>query len=153
MDHNNQIRKAIKDLESQEYHNVSATAEKYKVARKTLEDRWKGKSVSIKEANSMYRQALTNAQEQALIDVINQLTARRMPPTPAMVIKLAEEIRGCKVGKNWASEFVQRHKVKLKSVYLSGIDSKRVKSEFHPAYVYFFELVKLFCVACIVIIS
>ncbi|KAF8847075.1 hypothetical protein BDZ45DRAFT_607971, partial [Acephala macrosclerotiorum] len=64
------------DLETQECPNVSATAKKHRVARKTLDDRWKGKSVSVQEANSMYRQALTNAQEQVMVDVINRLTAR-----------------------------------------------------------------------------
>ena len=36
------IPEAIADLESQEVPNVNATAEKYDVARKTLEDWWKG---------------------------------------------------------------------------------------------------------------
>ena len=55
------IPEEITDLESQEVPNVKATAEKYDVARKTLENRWKGKSVSIEEAVSIHRQYLTNA--------------------------------------------------------------------------------------------
>jgi hypothetical protein len=47
----------------------------------------------------MYRQALTNAQEKALIGIINRFTERRMPPTSAIVTNLAEEIRGALVGK------------------------------------------------------
>jgi hypothetical protein len=68
-------------------------AEKYKVERKTLENRWKGKSVLIKEAVSTYRQCLTNSQEKALIAIINNLTDRNMPPTTAIVKNLAEEIK------------------------------------------------------------
>jgi hypothetical protein len=94
------IPEAIADLETQEVPNVSATAEKYDVTRKTLENRWKGKSVSMAEAVSIYRQCLTNSQEKALVRVINQLTERRMPPTTAIVKNLAEEIRGCAVRKN-----------------------------------------------------
>jgi hypothetical protein len=61
------IPEAIADLETQEVPNVSATAEKYDVTRKTLENRWKGKSVSMAEAVSIYRQCLTNSQEKALV--------------------------------------------------------------------------------------
>jgi hypothetical protein len=49
----------------------------------------------------MHRQALTNAQKEALIGIINKLTDRRMPSTSAVVKNLAEEIRGAPVGKNW----------------------------------------------------
>jgi hypothetical protein len=48
----------------------------------------------------MYRQALTNAQEKALIRIINRLTERRMPSTSAIVTNLAEEIRKAFVRKN-----------------------------------------------------
>jgi hypothetical protein len=44
------ISDAIADLDAQEVPNVKATAEKYEVNRKTLENQWKGKSVSMQEA-------------------------------------------------------------------------------------------------------
>jgi hypothetical protein len=136
------IPEAIADLESQDVPNVAATARKHCVARKTLEDRWKGKSVSMKEAVSTHRQCLTNAQERALIQLINKLTDRRMPPTSAIVRNLAEEIRGSAVGKNWTASFVHRHRAELKSVYLTGIDLKRVKNEYLPTYKLFYDLVE-----------
>ena len=49
------IPEAIADLDTQEVPNISATAEKHNVVRKTLENRWKGKSVSMQEAVSTYR--------------------------------------------------------------------------------------------------
>ena len=55
------IPEAIADLDTQEVPNVKATAEKYEVNRKTLENRWKGKSVSIEKTVSIHRQALTNS--------------------------------------------------------------------------------------------
>jgi hypothetical protein len=94
------IPEAIADLETQVVSNVSATAEKYDVTRKTLENRWKGKSVLMEEAVSIHRQCLTNSQEKALVRVIKNLTERRMPPTTAIVKNLAKEIWGCAVGKN-----------------------------------------------------
>jgi hypothetical protein len=103
------IEEAIADLRSQDRPNVKGTTEKYKIARKTLDDRWKGKSVSKQEDISTNRQCLTNSQEKALISIINSLTDRNMPPTSAIVKNLAEEIRGCAVGKNWIASFVRRH--------------------------------------------
>jgi hypothetical protein len=138
------IPEAIADLETQERPNIKATAEKYEVERKTLENRWKGKSVSMEEAVSTYRQCLTNSQEKALIAIINDLTDRNMPPTTAIVKNLAEEIRGCAVGKNWTASFVKRHKNVLKSLYLKSIDNKRVKGEYLPVYKHFFDLVECY---------
>ena len=54
----------------------------------------------MKEAVSIHRKALSDAQEKALVGVINRLTDRRMPPTTTIVRNLAEEIRGELVGKN-----------------------------------------------------
>jgi Tc5 transposase DNA-binding domain len=135
------IPEAIADLDTQEVPNIRSTAIKYGLCPKTLENRWKGKSISMQEAVSIHRQALTNAQEKALIGIINKLTDRRMPPTSAIVKNLAEEIRGAPVGKNWTAQFVERHKDKLKSVYLKNMETKRVKSEYPPSYEYFFKLV------------
>jgi hypothetical protein len=94
------ISEAIADLNTQAALNIRSTAIKYRLCPKTLENRWKGKSVSIKKAVSMYRQALTNAQEKVLIGIINRLTKRKMPPTSAIVTNLAEEIRRASVKKN-----------------------------------------------------
>ena len=94
------ISEAIADLDAQEVLNVKATAEKYKVKRKTLKNRWKGKSVLIKEAVSTYRQCLTNSQKKALISIINDLTDQRIPPTTAIIKNLAKEIKEYKVKKN-----------------------------------------------------
>jgi len=55
------IPEAIADLESQEVPDLTATAKKYGIVRKTLENRWKGKTTSMEEAVSMHRQCLTNS--------------------------------------------------------------------------------------------
>jgi hypothetical protein len=135
------IPDAVADLESQKAPNIKATAEKYDVNRKTLENRWKGKSTSMEECVSTHRQCLTKSQERALVQLINELTDRRMPPTTAVVKNLAEEIRGCAVGKNWTAAFVRRHNHELKSLYLNSIDNKHAKGEFLPAYELFYKLV------------
>ena len=127
-------------MNTQERPHISATARKHGIARKTLEDRWKGKSVSIQEANSLYRHCLTEPQEKALIGIVNDLTNRNMRPTSAIVKNLAEEINRGLLGKIWVPLFLQRHQDVLKSLYLSNIDMKRVKGEFPPIYQEFYRL-------------
>lgn len=56
------ISEASANLETQKRPNIKSTAEKYGVEGKTLENLWKGKSVSMEEAISSYRQCLTNSQ-------------------------------------------------------------------------------------------
>jgi hypothetical protein len=48
------ILEAIADLETQERLNIKATAKKYKIKHKTLENRWKSKSVLIEKAVLTY---------------------------------------------------------------------------------------------------
>ena len=48
------IPEVIADLNTQEVPNVTATALKYELIPKTLENRWKGKLVSMEEVVSMY---------------------------------------------------------------------------------------------------
>ena len=52
-----------------------------------------------------------------------------MLPTSSIVRNLAEKLLQDRVGKNWASNFVYRHKDRLKSLYLRNIDKKRYQSE------------------------
>jgi hypothetical protein len=47
MPNNDQIPEAIADLDTQERSDLTTTTTKYGVLRKTLENWWKGKTVSI----------------------------------------------------------------------------------------------------------
>jgi hypothetical protein len=117
------IQAALADLRTQWKPDIPAIAKKYDLVYTTLFRRFKGETTFIEECISMHRQALTSSQEKALIHLINRLTDRNLPPTPRIVKNLAEEIRGCAVGKNWTANFVARHKDVLKSVYLRTIDN------------------------------
>jgi hypothetical protein len=59
MAHNARIKAAISDLHSQIKPNIAVTVKKYEIARKTLSDRFHGKSIIIEEMNSYVRQQLT----------------------------------------------------------------------------------------------
>ena len=132
---------ALENLTIQDVPNIRGTARKHGVAESTLRDRFKGKSVSRQEYNSTDRQRLTNAQEASLIQQINRLTDRGIPPTAQMVKNFAEEIISGPVGKNWTGAFVRRHKDSLKSLYLKNMDSNRMKSEYAPLFKWFYDLV------------
>ena len=95
-----QLQLAVADLAKQDTPNYTATSKKYGVPRKTLRNRFLGKTVSRQEATSEYHQCLTAAQEEALIELIKSFTNRGLPPTNCMVKNFAEEIIGRSVGKN-----------------------------------------------------
>jgi hypothetical protein len=76
-----------------------------------------------------------------LIHRINTLTDRGMPPTSHIVRNLTEEIRGGPLGKNWVGQFVKRHSIRLKSLYLRNIDNLRTSSEYAPMFQLFFSMV------------
>ena len=67
MDHDARIKAAIADLDSQERPNISATARKYNIVRRTLAYRFKGETGLNREATSYSRKELTDVQEEALI--------------------------------------------------------------------------------------
>jgi transposase-like protein len=123
------IDSAIADLYMQNKPNYAATAKKYQVNRTTLRRRFLGTQLSMAESRSEVHQKLTIIQEGVLIDWINRLTDRTMPPTSQIVRNVAEELSGSPVGKNWVSQFVGRYKDRLHSVYLRSIDRKRIAAE------------------------
>jgi len=139
-----QLELALSDLNKQSIPNFSSTAREYAVDRTTLRRRFKGAQHSRRAAREDTHQCLTPAQEEALIDFINRLTDRSLPPTSQIVKNVAEELRGGPVHKNWVSVFTRRHKDRLHAGYLRTIDSKRVKAEYIPLIQKFYKLVILF---------
>jgi len=135
------MKKALDALNAQLIPNYTQTGLKYGIDRITLMRRYKGLCTSRQEATSLYHKLLTDVQEELLIDQINKLTIRGLPPTSHIVRNLAEEIIGREVNKNWTAHFVKRHSSRLKSLYLRNIDNLRMKSEYGPHIQYFFDLV------------
>ena len=135
------MESALADMNAELKPNVSAIAKKWKVDRTTLPRRFEGQTTSRATFFSERRQCLTSEQEERLVDQINRLTNRGIPPTSQMVKNFAEEIIGREVGKNWTGQFVKRHEKELKSLYLRNIDNLRVKGEYPPTYKLFFDTV------------
>jgi hypothetical protein len=76
------IQAAIDECNQVLNPNYAEIARKHNgVTRSTLSRRHRGQTTSRAVANSTYRQCLTNAQEEQLINQINKLSKRHMPPT------------------------------------------------------------------------
>ena len=103
------LQAALAELAKQDTLNYMAMSKKTGIPRKTLSDRFTELHGFPQAANSESRQCLNDAQEEALIQLINRLTNRGLPPTNSIMRNLAEEIVGRRVGKNWSSNFVQQH--------------------------------------------
>jgi exonuclease V gamma subunit len=94
------INKAVAAIRAGEFTDYSKAAARFGVDRTSVSKRVRGLTKPRQEANSLYLQCLTTAQEEVLIGYINKLTDQGMPPTSHIVKNLAEEIRGYKVRKN-----------------------------------------------------
>jgi hypothetical protein len=138
------ISKAIEAIERGDFKYSSHAAAEFKVSRSAVDRRRQGITQHKKSADSYARQCLTDVQEQLLIERINYLSMKNMPPTSRIVRNLAEELRGAPVGKNWVSQFVARHKNQLKSAYIRNIDNLRVASEYEPLFKLFYSHVSQF---------
>jgi len=104
------IQLALVELYKQLTPNVSATANEFKVDRSTLSRRFRGVQASRTISRAEHCQRLQPEEEKRLIDFINKLTDRSMPPTSQIVKNVAEEIVGSPVGKNWVGQFVRQYK-------------------------------------------
>lgn len=135
------IDKAVAAIRSGECANQSDAGRKYGVHPTSIGKRLAGKTRSKFNYLSESCQCLTNTQEKRLIQYINKLSDRGMPPTSQIVKNLAEEIRKRPVGKNWVAQFVKRKGNELHSMYLRNIDNIRVAAEYKPVFNLFYKLV------------
>jgi hypothetical protein len=103
------IECALADCRRQSKPNFKATAALYSVNRFTLSRRYDGKQRSYLDSRSESIQRLNSIQERVLLDFINKLTERSLPPTAQIVKNVAQELSNRTVGKNWVSAFVKRH--------------------------------------------
>ena len=85
------IDAALADLALQNTLNYTATAKKYNVVRSTLSRRHRDVTASLK-SNENGPQLLSKEQTKGLINYINQLTDRDLPPINAMVRTFARDI-------------------------------------------------------------
>jgi len=132
---------ALASLRLSKSINYAETAREYKCDETTLRRRHQGKQRSRQDADFMYKSYLSKQQEKDLVAYINKLTARGLPPTIPMVKNFGEDLAKRDVGKNWAYEFVQRHKEVITCDWLKGEDLSRKRADNSQRYKVYFERV------------
>jgi transposase len=135
---------AVAAIQRGEFTVYADAAREYECDRGAVSRRIRGLTKSRKEALSFWHQCLTDEQEEVLIQRINDLTDRGMPLTSQIVKNLAEEMRGERVNKNWVGQFIKRHGIRLKSLYLRNIDNLRASAEYTLMFQLFFSVVSDF---------
>ncbi|KAF7572881.1 hypothetical protein PtrM4_077860 [Pyrenophora tritici-repentis] len=85
---------------------------------------------------------LNAAQELQLIQYIDGLSKRGLPPTREMIRNFASNIARKYVGKCWADRFIEQHKLDLLSRWTSGKDSNRHKADSSAKYRLYVDLLQ-----------
>ena len=138
------IDDAIEDLKSQkpgESINYTQIAAKYGVDRTTLSRRWRGLQSSMQRKIENSR-LLNDTQERALVEYIDTLTGRGLPPTRQMIRNFASEIAQKEAGKQWVDRFIKRHENEVLSRWATPIDIQRKRADSAPKYKLYFELLR-----------
>src|SRR6266516_4760475 len=89
---------ALKSLEPGEKVNFTATAKQFGCNRSTLSKRYRGVQGSSEQRYEDQR-LLNDQQAKTLVQWINTLTGRGLPPTHQMLRNFAKEISGKPAGK------------------------------------------------------
>jgi Tc5 transposase DNA-binding domain len=138
---NDRIKAAMDQLDSQRALNYATAARAHNIDHTTLARRYNGKTVSRAEANSTYRQRLNDVQEDTLLQYIDTLMDRHIPPTSQIVRNLTEEILKGPVGKNWTGYFLKRHVERIDSHYLRPLNRARASVKSIPLFEHFYTLI------------
>jgi hypothetical protein len=128
-------------LESQRSTSSDPPKNSPQLHRTTITRRAKGQI----QPRQYYREQcglLSKAQEKQLLQYIDDLTRKGLPPNHYNVRIFAQNICGKLPGKNWPSKFVQRHRDKITSQYLCGFDLSRKKADNYWLVNNYFELVQ-----------
>ena len=112
-------------------------AEEFGVVRSTLIRRHKGQT----QPRTLAHKILYPQQEKELIEYIQGLTARRIPPTREIIKNFASTIAGKGVSNTWVSSFLNRNSNHLISRWQSGMDRERHQADSGVKYTKYFNLV------------
>ncbi|EDU47870.1 hypothetical protein PtrM4_119560 [Pyrenophora tritici-repentis] len=109
------IDKAVKYLESLkpgEHFVYQKVADQFGCSRSALSRRWRGVSRDKTTSDGM-KQALLPQQELELLQYIEELHIRGLPPTREMIQNFGSEICGNPVSMSWVERFLHRNQDRL----------------------------------------
>ena len=130
---------AIVALDNGQHFTYTEIANWFSVSRVTLARRYKG-SQGSQDARKVARQKLNHHQEEELVQYIEHLTKRALPPTNKMIQNFATAIGGQYVGASWVTRFIRRHREHLVSRWTTGIDANRHNADSRAKYKLYFDL-------------
>jgi hypothetical protein len=127
--------KALKPGEKLVYQKI---ADQHKVDRSTLSRQHKRVQAprAVKDSS---QQKLTPQQEAELVQYIEELTARRIPPTREMIRNFASAVAQEPVSESWVTRFINRHAIHLISQYSTGMDANRHNADSFVKYKLYFD--------------
>jgi hypothetical protein len=135
------LEEALKECDtfvSQDDIPWSKIAEKHGVVRSTLTRQWQRQTRS-REEKAVAQQKLTLQQEAELVQYIEELTARRIPPTREMIRNFASAVAQEPVSESWVTRFINRHAIHLISQYSTGMDADRHNADSFVKYKLYFD--------------
>jgi hypothetical protein len=136
------IDDALAALESREEDasfSYRQVAKKFGCSRTTLARRHQGLARPRAEV-SADQQLLSPQQEAELVQSIEGLTRRGLPPTRSMVRNFAREVAKREVGDGWVTRFLTRQNSNLTARYTKGMDRNRHAADNRGKYHQYFEL-------------
>ena len=101
------IDKALAACDAQKSPCYQTIADEFHVNRTTLSRRHRGIQTSRENATAIHHSLLSKPQQTELVNYINKLSNKGIPPTVPVVRMLAMDICKTKPGKNWTWRFVR----------------------------------------------
>jgi hypothetical protein len=92
------------------------------------------------ERRGVSHRSLHLQHEAELVQYIQSLTERRLPPKRTMIQQFAGQLAGKEVSKSWVSQFLRRHPNHLISRYSKGMSKLRHKADSGAKYSLYFKL-------------
>jgi hypothetical protein len=132
---------ALDSLKPGECLNYTATAKKFGIGRDALSRRHRGIQGS-REQQYGNQQNLSPVQESHLIEYVDRLCERGLPPTKRMIRNFAQEIAQKYVGNNWIDRFLKRHNIDIYTRWASGMEKERKEADSAFKYALYFKLLE-----------
>jgi transposase-like protein len=133
------IQEAIEYLESREAgdnFSYREVAKKFGVDRVTLMRRHRHET----EDYGVRNQSLHPEREAELVQYIETLTERRLPPTRTMIQQFASQLAGKPVSESWVDRYLRRHPNHLISRSGKAMAKERTKADSGAKYSLYFKL-------------
>ena len=120
------LEAALLEIANSKAPNYRAIARKHNIVPSTLNRRARGVTVSRAAATEISKRLLTNAQEEVILQKMERLSNKGIYLAPRIIRNSVQAIVGHPIGKNWVTDFQDRHEERIKSINLIGFDRARV---------------------------